>query len=96
MLICLIFLTRSLGISSSLYIDGVCVVALAHATNTMSGVAPSCYDVVDEWLIFCGFLFKGLCGKYVITICKCYKLYDELWCMGLWWEVIVQEANEFP
>ena len=42
MLICLnvllIFIIGSLSIVTSLFIDGMCVVALAHATNTMSGV----------------------------------------------------------
>ena len=33
----LIFMTGSLSIFSSLFIDEVCVVALALATNTMSG-----------------------------------------------------------
>jgi hypothetical protein len=41
MLICLkvllIFIIESLGLVSKLFIDGMCVVALAPATKTMSG-----------------------------------------------------------
>lgn len=65
---------------SKFFIDGVCVVAIAHATKTMSGatrVVSSWCDVIDECLIFCSFPSEGSCSKYIITLCKFYKLYIE-------------------
>ena len=50
------FRDRSLNIVSNFFIDGICVVPLAHATSTMSVqsyVPTLCYDVVYEWLVFC-------------------------------------------
>ena len=42
-------MTGSFSIFSSLFIDGMCVVALALATKVEWGyIPPSCYEVVDE------------------------------------------------
>ena len=46
-------------------------------------------DIVDEQLIFCDFSLKSLCSKYVVTICKFYKLYGDFWCRGFGWRVII-------
>ena len=59
----------SLSFVSRFFIDGMCVVALAPATSTMSGATfhPPCYDVIDDRLVFCGFPIKGFCSlSYVI------------------------------
>ena len=100
MLICLnvllIFMIGRLNIVSSLFIDGMCVVAFAHVTNTMSGATFHSLVMMllmSDWC-FVGFPIKGLCTRFVITICKFYKLYGELWCKGLWWRVIIQMAND--
>jgi hypothetical protein len=33
-------------------------------------------------LIFCSVFIEGLCSKSIITMCKFYDLYGELWCRG--------------
>ena len=69
---CVFFLRGSLSIVSRFFIDGMCVVAFAHATNTMSGTTfhSPCDNVIDERLVFCGFPMQGFCGKYLIAVCK--------------------------
>ena len=58
---CVFFFRGSLSIVSRFFIDGMCVVAFAHATNTMSGTTfhSPCDNVIDERLVFCGFPMQG-------------------------------------
>jgi hypothetical protein len=81
------FMRGSLSIVSRFFIDGMCVVALAPATNTMSGATfhPLVIMLMMRWLVFCGFSIMDSCGKYVIAVCKFYELYGDFCRRGLRW-----------
>ena len=73
------------------FIDGTSVVALAPATNTMSGAT---FHPLVIMLLMSGwycvvFLSRVFCGELVIAICKLYELYGDSGCRGLWWGVVI-------
>lgn len=69
--ILLIFITWGLSYVSKLFIDGMCVVALAHAKYHECGcITIYGGNVVDEQLVYCNLSTKGLCNIFVITLCK--------------------------
>ena len=70
MLICLnvllIFTIGSLSIVYSFLIDGMCVVALAHVTNTMSGAMFHPFAMI---LLMSGWYFVVFLSRAFATIC---------------------------
>ena len=76
MLICLIvlliFMLGSLSIVTSLFIDGMCIVALAHATKTMSGAT---FHPLAMMLVMSGWYFVVfLLRVNLVNLVKCLSL----------------------
>lgn len=73
---CLGFFDRGFLFGFQAFIDGMCVMAFALLTKTMSG--PTIHHLVVMLLMsaryFLVFSIEDLCGKYVVTICKFLKL----------------------
>ena len=88
MLICLnmflIFVIEIVNVVSKFFIDGICVVPLAHATSTMSGATFQPFAMMlfmSGWyfMIFC----LGFSGKSImIAICEFDELYGDIKCRG--------------
>ena len=72
-------------IVSKCFIDGMCVVALAPATNAMSGATfhPLVIMLLMSGWYFCNFPIKGFYDKHVIAVCKFNKLHGDFCCRGI-------------
>ena len=84
----------SLSFVSNSFIEGIWVVALASAASTISGATfhPLAMTLLTSGWYFVVFSLSCFNNKYVVTVCKFYKLYGGIWCGGLWWRVIVRMA----
>jgi hypothetical protein len=93
-LLIFIFVTRSSGLVSKLFIDGICVLALSPATKTTSGATV--HSLVVMLLIRCWyfavFISRVFCGKSIIIVCNFYELYCEFMCKAFWWWVSCMDS----
>lgn len=71
------------------------MVAFVLAIKTMSGATFHNLFWCSWWAtsIFY-FSYKGFYCKYIIGVCKFSKLYDEFYCRGLWWRMVIQVAYD--
>ena len=90
-----IVIIGSLSFLSKFFIDGMCVVAFAHA-STINGDTfhPFLKMLLMSGWHFVVILSRVFGGKFVISICKFYVLYSDLWCRGLWWGVVIKMSYD--
>jgi len=100
MLICLniflIFMIGSLSIASSLFIDGMCVVALAPVTKTMSGATfhPLAMMLLTNNWYFVIFLSKVYASSMSLQYLNSMNCMVSFQCEKLFWRMIVWVAND--